>query len=241
MVLCNYCGEKVAGPYLTQHLKKFHPINVICDYCGEKVPSESITDHVKNFHYCKDCDKSGISCMKSHILKFHMSQCYKCKKQVDDIDQHIQNEHTTKKCSWCEEEIPFGQFIEHVLDCHEAFVCSQCNQAYSQEDYLNHECRIAQKACPLCYEIMGPNFNLRKHLKDEHSDVPCKICKKSVPTQNMDAHLKNLHSNWVRCRKCGYDVNNYEELVEHLKKRHSKFQQNETKEEENEEGWTVVK
>ena len=109
---------------------------------------------------------------------------------------------------------------------------------YSTEKHLN--CHYGSKhedlkkiICQYCQEGFGTTKKIKSHILKSHknsteyfnkyisseqSKIQCEKCKKYFFKNDLDKHMKKMHSVGVKCQceKCGLDFENRKKLSEHL-------------------------
>ena len=93
--------------------------------------------------------------------------------------------------------------------------CSNCCQRIEKSKFFLHErmCSINVKKCPKCNQPFTVE-DLDEHMKKEHSEVICDLCKKKFNIKEYEKHKNSCDCRMVPCKYCELEFL-YKELKEH--------------------------
>jgi hypothetical protein len=171
--------------------------NVNCDYCCEILNgAHNIKIHYKELHPDKPIILDGID-------KFHCDYC-----EVFFFSKHNLERHS---------HIKHGK----EPDAGKRF-CKKCSKPFS----IQHKCQKENGKwqrnsypCDNCQMTFTSSSNLKSHVLSVHEkrlDFACEHCGKRCPTQKvLNGHIKQTHSQNVKCEICDKKISNPIELRRH--------------------------
>lgn len=105
------------------------------------------------------------------------------------------------------------------------FSCQFCKLPFESSKELNEHYRECHVECDLCEQIFKRRYNLKTHMKLQHSDISgkvnCDYCSKTFSTHmSRWIHTKTIHKkNWkYKCNECEYGTTHLSLFQNHVKK-----------------------
>ena len=169
--------------------------NVKCDYCSEILNGGNIIQrHYRKVHPNKPIILDGID-------KFQCSYCKAFFFSKLNLERHSHLKHGKEP------------------DAGKKF-CKKCSAPFSNQ----HKCqkengKINSYPCENCHVTFTSKDNLESHVLSVHEkrlDFSCDHCGKKCPTLKvLDGHIKQVHSQNVKCEICDKKISNPIELRRH--------------------------
>ena len=178
--------------------------NVKCDYCSEILNGGNLIQrHYRRVHPNKPIILDGID-------KFQCSYCKAFFFTKLNLERHSHLKHG--------KEPEVGKKF-----------CKKCSAPFS----IQHKCqkengKVKNYPCDNCHTTFASKDNLKGHVLSVHEkrlDFACEHCGKRCPTLKvLDSHMKQVHTQNVKCEICDKKISNPIEL-----RRHRVFVHKETK------------
>lgn len=180
-ISCEKCGKvmcKLCSDNLNKCPFRCYPFN-------KKQINKALQNILNSFMFkCIFYNKGCVEKIKYENFLFHINNCeyqlYKCiipeihfeGMKSECFDYIINNFIKKNVCPFCQREINFIEFNEHLNKCEDSMeICIECNKKIKNKDmknHLNEECEKKIVQCPKC-EI----YLKRKELENEHSEKNC--------------------------------------------------------------------
>lgn len=79
-----------------------------------------------------------------------------------------------QECNLCNYKTEKWSNLERHRKTHEGVKCPVCKRKFRDDEHLQHHLKAHDKEpeCPKCHKTFSTAFNLRKHVKNVHSDSP---------------------------------------------------------------------
>lgn len=111
----------------------------------------------------------------------------------------------------------------------ECYICSYCNKDFMYfGNYAKHleQHSIGKLMCKFCNRMFGNTYQIRKHIRDYHSNqemFDCSVCFTTLPKHYFASHMRTHRSDdkTLICKYCGCRFSEPSELYYHFKNRHS--------------------
>ena len=151
--------------------------------------------------YCSNCCKNIESSkffMHERMCSINVKKCPKCKKPftVDDLDEHIHQEHGETECEFCNKKFANSEIEKHRKKCDSKMVpCAYCELTVFLGELKEHQksCGAITEPCPKCGRYIQ-----RKEM-DNHLIEGCpppKNDRRSVDTLHNSSRLSfNMNNN----------------------------------------------
>lgn len=135
----------------------------------------------------------------------------------------------TNETTECEirEELPDHDRNEEAQ--RECYICKHCNKDFMYfGNYAKHleQHSIGKLMCKFCNQMFGSTYQIRKHIRDYHSNqemFDCSVCFTTLPKHYFASHMRTHRSDdkTLICKYCGSRFSEPSELFYHFKNRHS--------------------
>ncbi|CAK1594862.1 unnamed protein product [Parnassius mnemosyne] len=214
---CSICGLIFASQGgLAKHLRCTHKIDepktVFCNLCNE------------GFH-----DKRQL---KPHFMKVHLNVSYTCRyckkvfKAKESYRRHVLFQHPvnnkngqSQKCEHCTETFPDEvELCRHISIAHG----KPPDEPPSTEVVLIKKEEMDFKEsfqCSKCTESYFTWEELRLHYEQNHhtvGDSQCQICGEIVPGNELQKHIKSVHTQTVlQCKYCDFETSMRASMTQH--------------------------
>lgn len=110
----------------------------------------------------------------------------------------------------------------------ECYVCKHCNKDFMYfGNYAKHmeKHSIGRLMCKFCNQMFGNTYQIRKHIRDYHSNqemFDCTVCFTTLPKHYFASHMRtHRQDKTLICKYCGSRFSEPSELFYHFKNRHS--------------------
>lgn len=249
---CSICGLIFASQGgLAKHLRCTHKIDspktIFCNLCNEgfhekrQLKPHFMKVHLKVSYTCKHCKKvfKAKESYRRHVLFKHptvnrvnkqQQKCDQCNELFNDefeLCRHINFVHRRTP-----DDMPDNimEIKKEEVDIKMNFQCTKCTEVYLTWDdlkshYEQYHYNIEQRQCQICGEIM-PGNELQKHIKNLHTDteMQCKYCEfKTNVKLSLTQHLLR-HKNAATIR-CDYNGCRYKTFYEDAMQKHKQKHQ----------------
>lgn len=115
---------------------------------------------------------------------------------------------------------------ETTRDC---YICKHCNKDFMYfGNYAKHlqQHSAGKLVCKFCHQMFSTTYQLRKHIRDYHSNqemFDCSVCFTTLPKHYFAAHMRTHRSDdkTLICKYCGCRFSEPSALFYHFKNQHS--------------------
>lgn len=178
--------------------------------------SSTVTSHSEKYE----------SIIKIEAETFHSSAEY-----VGAGQTTVNSEENSVGCEVNEvkEEIPKPLTNQSEETQRECYICQQCGKDFNYfGNYSKHleQHSIGKLMCKFCSQMFGSTYQIRKHIRDYHSNqemFDCSVCFTTLPKHYFASHMRTHRSDdkTLICKYCGSRFSEPSELFYHFKNRHS--------------------
>merc|ERR1712129_263204 len=206
-----------------RHVKEVHSSTPIpCEYCEfETDYIRNLRSHIDEKHLecprvkCSDCNFDTVfeRNLRQHVKKVHrqneLHKCPKCdyatvfKRNMKSHNEHVHENKNKLTCNIC----PFETIYERSLTRH-------------KDKFHVHKI----KKCELCDYEDESKVNLKRHIKEVHTDKTihaCDECDFTDPEKRrVTQHKKTVHK-LKKCELCDYEDESRVNLNRHIKEVHT--------------------
>ena len=212
--VCCYCREQFQDPAdLKKHNQEIH---------GDKYDpvSPNVIMNSRKAEFCIKLDITGLQC----------KLCNKDIPSLEDLKDHLQNEHKKKiftdiknkiipfkfetediRCCICSNVFEkFRKLQEHMHSHYRNYVCEQCDLGFvtllSLKSHAEKH-KLGEFKCQFCPKIYDTYRKKKSHEKAVHITgyllSRCGYCnERFTSTKNKDEHLAKVHGVEIRALKC---------------------------------------
>lgn len=114
-------------------------------------------------------------------------------------------------------------------DRNECYICKHCNKDFMYfGNYAKHldQHSIGKLMCKLCQQMFSSTYQIRKHIRDFHSNqqmFECTVCFQTLPKHYFASHMRTHRTDdkTLICKYCGCRFSEPSELFYHFKNKHS--------------------
>ena len=163
-------------------------------------------------------------CQNMHEMQnLPFFQCEKCdyvSEKYSKTREHMKNEHNVVeykpyKCTHCEVQSDGTNFVKHVQNHKQSFICDICGAALSSKGGLSrhktsfHTEGLQDHVCDICGFTSKQIKNLQRHIRNVHlKPEKCEFCEKSYGTKELLVyHMDSAHPGTAElkyfCATCG--------------------------------------
>ena len=157
-----------------------------------KDKENTLMDIFKSMKMYMNHFQEGSTELRTHTC----DQCNNAYQNIDQLREHISNDHNKLKCEYCEFESTQSEMMtNHVLTTHTQFKCH------------------------LCTFVSNSGNSLDQHFTNEHfkPQFVCADCNSSYHTERMlKEHLRKHRQQEVKCDYCGLTLKGIPELDDHI-------------------------
>ena len=251
---CPCCDFKTAhSQKLCIHIDNHHPEydekKFPCEKCGKSfIYESSLKQHVnlrcKFSYFVKNVRNKKRQQKKSFKSNVNCDYCSEILNGGNQIQIHYKKVHPNKpiildgidkfQCTYCKAfffskiNLERHSYLKHGEESGKK-ICKKCSAPFS----IQHKCRkenskLHSYPCDNCDMKFTSKDNLKSHVLSVHEkrlDYACEHCGKRCPTLKvLDGHVKQTHTQNVKCEICDKKVSNPIAL-----RRHKVFVHKETK------------
>ena len=150
--------------------------------------------------YCSNCCKkinAATFFLHERMCSQNVKKCPKCNKPIiiEDLEDHIQEEHTEVECEYCKKKFSQGEIDKHKNKCDYKMVpCYFCEMDIILRDLKEHQkaCGAITEPCSKCNRYIQRK-DMNKHLLD--GCPPPKNDRRSVDVMRNDIRLSSGKKN----------------------------------------------
>ncbi|CAH1774255.1 unnamed protein product [Owenia fusiformis] len=214
-------------------------------------------DKVADLHNNSDSvEPTPAPCAPKNVQK--CSICNLIFGSITGLTTHMRSEHFASEgsdpfltCQMCQVVFPERGSLQRHMRYHvdkDKRTCEDCGQLFSRVDQLNEHRRLHKMnlKCTICEQCFTRPARLRKHLREQHKDVPdycpcvsseshtypscsihfpgeqiheCEICGKQIKgsMSNFERHKKSHEQKEYECKTCGKIFDKYGPFYDHEK------------------------
>ena len=233
---------------LRNHIKRTHVLkDYKCNQCNfetktkDRLLMHQTTVHGLPEYKCNHCIKkfTTIINLRRHEMSHNeIERKHKCllcdykAKAKNELERHKQTVHEGRKfyCDTCSFSCSdYYNLKIHDLSIHQKkfdYECDQCTYKTVSKKRLNEHKRKKHEniiySCSKCEANFDSDYRFKQHKRNQHQEIVMHYCDQcnysSVIADNLRKHIKQRHSEKLKCTKCLYET-----PYKNLLKQHTDF------------------